>query len=78
MRSRGLYETRLDHSKYNWLARYDLPTNFGFEKQPEWSSEMAVGDIRLEIGRRLVSDAHKNESRLCLRCRNSRLLNSAT
>jgi len=37
IRSRGIYETRLYHSQNNWLAHYDLPTNFGFEKQPELS-----------------------------------------
>jgi inner membrane protein len=51
IRSRGIYETRLYHSKNNWLAHYDLPSNFGFEKQPELSPEMAVGNIRLKSAR---------------------------
>jgi len=51
IRSRGIYQTRLYHTKNNWRVHYELPNQLGFDRQPELNPAAAVGNVRLKSAR---------------------------
>ena len=51
IRSRGIYQTRLYHTKNNWTLHYELPAKLGFDREPQMSPTAEVGNVRLKSAR---------------------------